>query len=62
MERFEDPQLSDDENDPNPGHLTQEQTEALFGGGVLEKKKDHKAGFYIGGCIGLYNTPRLLVL
>ena len=41
MERFDDPDLSEDENDQNPGHLTSEQTEALFGGGVL-KKKDHK--------------------
>merc|ERR1711962_1149549 len=41
MERFDDPDLSEDENDQNPGHLTTEQTEALFGGGVL-KKKDHK--------------------
>ena len=33
MERFDDPDLSEDENDPNPGHLNQEATEALFGGG-----------------------------
>ena len=27
MERFDDPDLSDDEDDPNPGHLNQEATE-----------------------------------
>lgn len=48
MERFDDPDLSDGDDDHNPGHLTQEATEALFGGGggddggELFKKRDHK--------------------
>ena len=43
MERFEDPDLSDEEDGQvSRGHLNEEQTDALFGGGVLEKKKDHK--------------------
>ena len=46
MERFDNSDLSDDENDKGPGHLSQEQTEALFGGGVFEKKKDHKEVIY----------------
>ena len=45
MERFDDPDLSDGDDDRNPGHLNQEATEALFGGGEggdLFTKRDHK--------------------
>ena len=42
MERMESPVQSDDEDPTDSGHLTEQQTEALFGGGVFDKKRDHK--------------------
>ena len=39
MERMESPDHSDDENESK--HLSTDQTNALFGGGIFEKK-DHK--------------------
>ena len=47
MERFDDPDLSEDENDPNPGHLNQEATEALFGGGGDDSGSLFKASFLL---------------
>ena len=42
MERFDESGGSDDE-DNDAGHLSKEQTEALFGGGILQnKQRDHK--------------------
>ena len=45
VERLESPMGSDDEGDDKfnrAGNLTSEQTDAMFGGGVFEKKRDYK--------------------